>query len=165
MAEMSILPLRLDPHAAERGWGFLKCWGWKWLLVYRRLLPFWLRKSAGIHSCERFASVFFAEDYTEEQAVAHVRRFLDIVACTTAFGKNGEGKEKGSAAKKRSSAAAPLEDEGDPAKAEGKGNKGAADVAAIHPPSKLGQFYDFFSFSHIPSPIQCELLVILLFLS
>ncbi|XP_031484189.1 protein REDUCED CHLOROPLAST COVERAGE 2-like [Nymphaea colorata] len=116
-----------------------------------------LKDAVEITSLKPCVLTIVEEDYTEEQAVAHVRRFLDIVSCTTAFGKNGEGKEKGAAAKKRSSpppTPAPLDEEGDPAKAEGKGNKGAADVAAIHPPSKLGQFYDFFSFSHIPSPIQ-----------
>lgn len=32
----------------------------------------------------------FAEDYTEEHAVAHIRRLLDIVACTTCFGSSGK---------------------------------------------------------------------------
>jgi len=30
------------------------------------------------------------------------------------------------------------------------------DMAGMCPPSKLGQFYEFFSFSHITPPIQCE---------
>lgn len=30
------------------------------------------------------------------------------------------------------------------------------DMAGMCPPSKLGQFYEFFSFSHTTPPIQCE---------
>lgn len=30
------------------------------------------------------------------------------------------------------------------------------DMAGMCPPSKLGQFYEFFSFSHVTPPIQCE---------
>ncbi|KAF3782810.1 TSS protein [Nymphaea thermarum] len=90
------------------------------------------------------------EDYTEEKAVAHVRRFLDIVACTTAFGKNGE---KGSAGKKQGSSS-PLATSTNIEAAERPDGKNSRGSTPIHPPSKLGQFYDFFSFSHVPSPIQ-----------
>lgn len=29
-------------------------------------------------------------------------------------------------------------------------------AAAIYPPLKLGQFYDFFSCSHLTPPVQCK---------
>ncbi|CAN6449876.1 unnamed protein product [Victoria cruziana] len=90
------------------------------------------------------------EDYTEEQAVGHVRRFLDIVACTTAFGKNGE---KGAAGKKQGSSS-PTAASTNAEAAETHDGKNSRGSTLIHPPSKLGQFYDFFSLSHVPSPIQ-----------
>jgi len=36
--------------------------------------------------------ISFAEDYDEDRAVAHVRRLLDIVACTTNFGHSSAAK-------------------------------------------------------------------------
>lgn len=39
-----------------------------------------------------------AEDYDEESATAHVRRLLDIVACTTSFGPSGNKDTSASAA-------------------------------------------------------------------
>jgi protein TIF31 len=78
-----------------------------------------------------------AEDYTEDLAVAHVRRLLDIVACTTAFGT------------KKPDAAAPEID-----KSANPGSPGGEEP--IYPPPKLGQFYDFFTFSHLTPPLHCE---------
>ena len=43
---------------------------------------------AGRRICVEVPTTFSpsrAEDYTEELAIAHVRRLLDIVACTTVF--------------------------------------------------------------------------------
>jgi protein TIF31 len=171
------------------------------------------------------------EDYTEPLAIAHVRRLLDIVACTTFFGPSGkqleQPKQPGSSSsseltrspssqaissgedRPQSSAAAGVQEEEimirdsddaagavirrrrrssdgretkktatitpEVAKAattergvfKGKPEAAAAmaaakeatekgDMTGMCPPSKLGQFYEFLSFSHLTPPIQCE---------
>ncbi|CAH1432698.1 unnamed protein product [Lactuca virosa] len=109
------------------------------------------------------------EDYTEESAVAHVRRLLDIVACTTAFGGSSNSpKNTSTAAPPRSKESGSSDGEtGQDKKSNGEDKSPKADVsissdpsekgdaaAEIYPPPKLGQFYDFFSFSHLTAPIQ-----------
>ncbi|KAI7737604.1 hypothetical protein M8C21_015533 [Ambrosia artemisiifolia] len=98
------------------------------------------------------------EDYTDDLAVAHVRRLLDIVACTTAFGgstttpktsrptanRPGSSDEESGQEKKTKAEAAIGSDQSE------KGDP----MAEIYPPPRLGQFYDFFSFSHLTPPIQ-----------
>ena len=64
--------------------------------------------------------------------MTHIRRLLDITACTSAF--NGSPKPK--AAKDQN-----LDLGGD---------------VSMCPPPRLGQFYDFFSFSHLTPPFQCQ---------
>ena len=83
-------------------------------------------------------TINFADDYTEKDAITHVRRLLDIVACTTTFGPKVGRKETG-----------PKEGEVENGKKE---DKGEIDMS---PPPRLAQFYDFFSFSHLTPPIQC----------
>ncbi|XP_062184018.1 protein REDUCED CHLOROPLAST COVERAGE 2-like isoform X2 [Phragmites australis] len=99
------------------------------------------------------------EEYaTEEQAVAHVRRLLDIVACTTAFAKHRNGAAK----HKPSRHGRPTTPPSPPAPASTGANGGEAappiseahDMAAIRPPPKLGEFYDFFSFAHLTPPVH-----------
>ncbi|KAJ4851671.1 hypothetical protein Tsubulata_014495 [Turnera subulata] len=120
------------------------------------------------------------EDYGEEsQAVAHVRRLLDIVACTTRFAKpkrpqsppsssSSESKNKKSRPPQATSPVAaatatstvangPQPTPSSPPVSE-KASVSAAmsesmDMAAIHPTPKLSEFYDFFSFSHLTPPI------------
>lgn len=111
------------------------------------------------------------EDYSEEtQAEAHVRRLLDIVACTTRFGKSKggratvtssptafsagtESRAKKSKAQSSSRPSSPTNGEvktprtPDPALGEGY------DMVAIHPIPKLSDFYEFFNFSHLTPPI------------
>jgi protein TIF31 len=180
------------------------------------------------------------EDYTEPLAMAHVRRLLDIVACTTFFGPSGKQLEQpkqpvssssseltrspssqainsGEDRPQSSSAAGAQEEEimirdsddaagavirrrrrrrrssegGETKKTttitpevaksgvvtkaattergvfKGKPEAAAAmaaakeatekgDMTGMCPPSKLGQFYEFLSFSHLTPPIQCE---------
>ncbi|XP_061340080.1 protein REDUCED CHLOROPLAST COVERAGE 3 [Gastrolobium bilobum] len=117
------------------------------------------------------------EDYAEEaQAVAHVRRLLDIVACTTRFGKPKRGlsspdskpKKNGKAQHQNKTSLSP------PATPNGESRVGSPSseppaspisdnvgMVAIHPTPKLSDFYEFFSFSHLSSPIlhlkRCEL--------
>ncbi|XP_022731941.1 protein TSS [Durio zibethinus] len=97
------------------------------------------------------------EDYTEDLAIAHIRRLLDIFACTTSFGSPKPAartvpKEPGF----KESAAS---DNGPSHGSESSDNSKAKekiDAAAVSmcPPPRLGQFYDFFSFSHLTPPIQ-----------
>ncbi|WOL13883.1 protein TSS [Canna indica] len=114
------------------------------------------------------------EEYTEELAIAQIRRLLDIVACTTAFGTS-PARNAGSAASppaggggKGDTAKAVEASKDDAAETSPKTKAGSkkadsptaasADSAykdePMYPPPKLGQFYDFFSFSHLASPLQ-----------
>ncbi|WCJ40513.1 Tetratricopeptide repeat (TPR)-like superfamily protein [Euphorbia peplus] len=99
------------------------------------------------------------EDYTEEaHAVAHVRRLLDIVACTTRFSKN----KKSSTNARTPRGIIPQADGIVPHTALSPSPTttptGAAvsenmDMASIHPAPKLSDFYEFFSFAHLSPPI------------
>ncbi|WOG99273.1 hypothetical protein DCAR_0518621 [Daucus carota subsp. sativus] len=102
------------------------------------------------------------EKYTEEQhAVAHVRRLLDIVACTTRYDKPKNGKPNSPTAHAVGSGKARTRDpvpNADPPPENGEPTAAAAaieslDMAAIHPIPKLSDFYDFFAFSHLSPPI------------
>lgn len=124
----------------------------------------------------------------------HIRRLLDIVACTTSFGFASAGgktagrsnskdpvgiKESASAETEPSQQQSPTADNGletspkpesgdqkpdsgNGAIQRGGGEKGEksekvdGDISMC-PPPRLGQFYDFFSFSHLTPPIHCEL--------
>ncbi|KAL5207441.1 hypothetical protein ABZP36_031876 [Zizania latifolia] len=88
------------------------------------------------------------ESYTEELAVAHVRRLLDIVACTTAFGSRKQPEQKPASP----DAPAPAPEADKAAKIESPGAVGGEEP--MYPPPKLGQFYEFFSFSHLSPPLH-----------
>jgi hypothetical protein len=106
----------------------------------------------------------FAEEYaTAEQAEAHVRRLLDILACTTAFARPRDGAAKHRASKHGRPATPPSSPTPASTGAHGVASGEAAppiseahDMAAIRPPPKLGEFYDFFSFAHLTPPVHCE---------
>ncbi|VAH37969.1 unnamed protein product [Triticum turgidum subsp. durum] len=94
------------------------------------------------------------------EIVAHVRRLLDIVACTTAFAK---AKQHKSSSKHAQRPATPPSPPPAPASAPGANGGGggeapaiseAHDMQAIGPPPKLGEFYDFFSFAHLTPPLH-----------
>ncbi|PWZ43715.1 Protein TSS [Zea mays] len=101
------------------------------------------------------------EEYaTAEQAESHVRRLLDILACTTAFAKPRDGAAKHRPSKHSRPATPPA-----PASPGAHGavsGEAAApppiseahDMAAIRPPPKLGDFYDFLSFAHLTPPVH-----------
>ena len=102
------------------------------------------------------------EDYTEEsQALAHVRRLIDIVACTTRFAKPKNGRAAnaatdGRAKKIRAHTAATSGPPSPPPSNEEVRSPPVTesyDMAAIHPIPKLSDFYEFFSFSHLSPPI------------
>ncbi|GER39505.1 tetratricopeptide repeat protein [Striga asiatica] len=140
-------------------------------------------------------SIHLREEYTEAQAVAHVRRLLDIVACTAYFGGSSSssssshkaGCRTGSKDPGPKEATSPHSDPGSqneapdfcpkpksadakaavspkhkpgipeapvPAVGPDSAAKGESTAAMMCPPPRLGQFYDFFSFSHLTSPIQ-----------
>ncbi|KAK4837938.1 hypothetical protein QYF36_009678 [Acer negundo] len=117
------------------------------------------------------------EDYrTEAEAVGHVRRLLDIVACTTRFSKSRNAKSPSSESRaKKNGGGRPhhptaTANRPQPSDADNQGGPHATllpsdeasitsamspslDMAAIHPTPKLSEFYDFFSFSHLSPPI------------
>ncbi|CAI8587235.1 unnamed protein product [Vicia faba] len=88
------------------------------------------------------------EDYcSEESVVIHIRRLLDITACTSAFRKSNAAASVESKPTGKSNAAASVES---------KPKDQNLDLAdgSMYPPPRLGQFYDFFSFSHLTPPFQ-----------
>ncbi|CAK9164899.1 unnamed protein product [Ilex paraguariensis] len=112
------------------------------------------------------------EDYTDEsQALEHVRRLLDIVACTTRFAKPKSGKVTTTAASGGSGAggkakksgthhcttsgpqSSPSYGEARPSEPSVSAISESYDMVAIHPLPKLSDFYEFFSFSHLCPPI------------
>ncbi|XP_054780206.1 protein REDUCED CHLOROPLAST COVERAGE 3 isoform X2 [Prosopis cineraria] len=114
------------------------------------------------------------EDYIEEaQAIAQVRRLLDIVACTSRFAKPRRAlTSPDSKAKKNSKAQQNQKhNSGPPTTPNGEFQIGSPvtvspisdniGMVAIHPTPKLSDFYEFFSFSHLSPPIlhlkRCEL--------
>ncbi|KAJ8750965.1 hypothetical protein K2173_016146 [Erythroxylum novogranatense] len=135
-----------------------------------------LKDSVEIVSLKPCHLTIVEEEYTEEQAVAHVRRLLDIVACTTSFGQSNPTSRKDSGSKDGGAAVESslcAENDGGndvnhKPKSIDKKSKAAKD-GAVHssekmneaagqvsmcPPPRLGQFYDFFSFSHLTPPVQ-----------
>ncbi|KAL8242917.1 hypothetical protein R6Q59_013219 [Mikania micrantha] len=103
------------------------------------------------------------EDYTEDLAVAHVRRLLDIVACTTAFGGSSTTPKTTGPTPGRATANRPGSSDEVSGGQDKKSSNGVISsdqlekgdpMAEIYPPPRLGQFYDFFSFSHLTPPIQ-----------
>ncbi|XP_057772797.1 protein REDUCED CHLOROPLAST COVERAGE 3 [Salvia miltiorrhiza] len=102
------------------------------------------------------------EDYTDEsRAVSHVRRLLDIVACTTRFAKPKGGGGGGGAesrpkkSKVQQSTAVPARQDGESRLPETTQSvvSGNYEMVAIHPIPKLSDFYEFFSLSHLSPPI------------
>lgn len=140
-----------------------------------------------------FLPNILAEDYTEELAVAHIRRLLDIVACTTSFGGSSNSPKsppritpKDIPSKESCltdyEAALPSPEIGDKKVAAGSGGgaqnlrhgpkglrnldgsndgseKADGSISMCLPP-RLGQFYEFFSFSYLTPPLQCELIYV-----
>ncbi|XP_062078483.1 protein REDUCED CHLOROPLAST COVERAGE 2 isoform X2 [Humulus lupulus] len=138
-----------------------------------------LKDSVDILSLKPSHLTIVEEDYTEELAVAHIRRLLDIVACTTSFGSSASKlagrpnpKEPGLNDTETGSNAATTTATVNAGAGEQK--PGAAAIAGVQksssydaktgecvdpavsmcPPPRLGQFYDFFSFSHLTPPLH-----------
>lgn len=106
--------------------------------------------------------VFFfptAEDYDEDAAAVHVRRLLDIVACTTCFGpsaadagKNAQDKNSG----KKSNKAPANAKQSSPPPGPTSSSVGEGEGEMSNSCPTLGSFYEFFSLSHLTPPLQCE---------
>ncbi|KAL8457034.1 hypothetical protein ACS0TY_035027 [Phlomoides rotata] len=96
-------------------------------------------------------------DYTHEsRAVSHVRRLLDIVACTARFAKPKGGAGSGSESrlkKSKTQQSTTVEVPQDGELRSPSAVTGSYDMVAIHPIPKLSDFYEFFSFSHLSPPI------------
>ncbi|KAJ1377512.1 Tetratricopeptide-like helical domain superfamily [Sesbania bispinosa] len=89
------------------------------------------------------------EDYDEERAVAHVRRLLDIVACTTSFGPSSPTATTAPPKSTKSQATAAKQSPKDAVAAAADG-----DGEISHSCPKLESFYDFFSLSNLTAPLQ-----------
>ncbi|KAJ8767706.1 hypothetical protein K2173_020646 [Erythroxylum novogranatense] len=122
-----------------------------------------LKDSVDIVSLKPYHITIVEEDYTEEQAVAHVRRLLDIVACTTSFGQSSHkpsGRSKEFVPKDVESSACTENAGNDAQKSTDRKSKTGKDGTipaapeSMYTPPRLGQFYDFFSFSHLSPPVQ-----------
>nr|XP_015888747.1 protein REDUCED CHLOROPLAST COVERAGE 1 [Ziziphus jujuba var. spinosa] len=106
------------------------------------------------------------EEYDDDRATAHVRRVLDLVACTTSFGPSSSSKDQNSKLDPPNSAAGAKNALGVQDKnakksstTKSQGLSGAnteVDTVAemSHSLPKLGSFYEFFSLSHLTPPIQ-----------
>ncbi|XP_038708988.1 protein TSS-like [Tripterygium wilfordii] len=108
------------------------------------------------------------EDYDEERAVSHVRRLLDIVACTTCFGPAATKKDasKSDAAKNvpatqdkcakknttKSQLATAATTISKQSNSKDVAVDGGGDMSESFP--KFGSFYDFFSLAHLTPPLQ-----------
>ncbi|XP_030488790.2 protein REDUCED CHLOROPLAST COVERAGE 1 [Cannabis sativa] len=110
------------------------------------------------------------EDYDDETATAHVRRVLDLVACTTSFGASPAGKDQNTkpdasvsvgGGKGASGAQEKNSKKFTITKSQGSSGPTKQDVAVVdseadlsHSCPKLGAFYEFFSLSHLTPPLQ-----------
>ncbi|KAK8974230.1 hypothetical protein V6N11_034599 [Hibiscus sabdariffa] len=103
-------------------------------------------------------SDYSQEDYNEESAVAHVRRVLDIVACTTYFGPPATVKDQPNASKNTSV----VQDKGGVVVSTDKeslSKSSSEDVpvdagAMSQSRPRLGTFYEFFSLCYLTPPLQ-----------
>ncbi|KAL9244698.1 hypothetical protein vseg_018447 [Gypsophila vaccaria] len=103
-----------------------------------------------------------AEYENEAQVVAHVRRLLDIVACTTWFSKP-KGPRPTSAEQKLKKPKSqgtvnvgPTKVRSGPKNENGPSKSiisGENDMEALHQIPRISEFYDFFSFSHLTPPV------------
>ncbi|KAG9448274.1 hypothetical protein H6P81_014402 [Aristolochia fimbriata] len=119
------------------------------------------------------------EDYEEEDAVAHVRRVLDLVACTTCFGSSsGDSSTSSKDESGKNGAGGSQEKDKDKQKSDDRAKKKhhpsksqppppppssspSKDAAALEEEGetsgacpRLGSFYEFFSLSHLTPPLQ-----------
>ncbi|GMP43789.1 hypothetical protein CsSME_00013018 [Camellia sinensis var. sinensis] len=128
-----------------------------------------LKDTVDVAALKPYVLALIEEDYDEESATAHVRRVLDIVACTTSFGpsaikesnaesgKNARGAQDTKAAKKSGKSPANNKKSSSPPSTPPQSPKdvsveGEGEMSNSCP--KLGSFYEFFSLSHLTPPLQ-----------
>lgn len=125
-----------------------------------------LKDSVDVSALKPCTLTLVEEDYDEELAAAHVRRLLDVVACTTCFGTLPSGKDQNGGkldgngrnssgaldknAKKSPNSAASAAS----GKFDGAAKQDESEAEISHSCPKLGTFYDFFSLSHLTPPLQ-----------
>ncbi|CAA6671503.1 unnamed protein product [Spirodela intermedia] len=139
-----------------------------------------LKDSVDVAALKPCVLTLVEEEYDEAQAVAHVRRLLDVVACTACFGGSPARDVASSTAAATPAEAAVSSGSKEKARSSGGSSKqpsqeplllspstppsneaSAAAVAAAEVEAemsgacpKLGSFYDFFSLSHLVPPLQ-----------
>ncbi|XP_056858788.1 protein REDUCED CHLOROPLAST COVERAGE 1-like [Raphanus sativus] len=91
------------------------------------------------------------EDYNEGTAMAHVRRLLDVVACTTCFGPSPEKPDSVKNAQVKGGGKNPKQTETSPPPKDAVVDE-AGETSHSFP--KLGSFYEFFSLAHLTPPLQ-----------
>lgn len=87
--------------------------------------------------------------------MAHVRRLLDVVACTTCFGPSPEKPDSVKNAQVKGGGKNPKQTETSPPPKDAVVDE-AGETSHSFP--KLGSFYEFFSLAHLTPPLQCKIL-------
>ncbi|XP_057454810.1 protein REDUCED CHLOROPLAST COVERAGE 1 isoform X3 [Lotus japonicus] len=111
-----------------------------------------LKDSVDVSALKPCFLTLVEEDYDEERAVAHVRRLLDIVACTTTFGPSSTPKNAATTAPKSKPPPANPSPKDATAAAAAAAADGDGEIS--HSCPKLDSFYEFFSLSNLTAPIQ-----------
>ncbi|KAF2545067.1 hypothetical protein F2Q70_00019131 [Brassica cretica] len=100
------------------------------------------------------------EDYNEGTAMAHVRRLLDVVACTTCFGPSPEKFDSVKNAQAKGGGKNPKQTETSPPPSPAPKDAVVDEAGETsHSFPKLGSFYEFFSLAHLTPPLQYVRLV------
>ncbi|XP_055810879.1 protein REDUCED CHLOROPLAST COVERAGE 1-like [Solanum dulcamara] len=120
-----------------------------------------LKDTVDISALKPCVLTLVEEDYNEESATSHVKRLLDIVACTTCYGpSNGDSGENSEATndtksvKKSSKLRKNGKDKRSPSPPEEAAAAVDEDGEMSNSCPKLGSFYEFFSLSHLTPPLQ-----------
>ncbi|CAA0827206.1 Tetratricopeptide repeat (TPR)-like superfamily protein [Striga hermonthica] len=133
-----------------------------------------LKDTVDVSALKSCTLTLVEEDYDGGSATAHIRRLLDIVACTTSFGpsagkdspaKDGRGTQDRKTSKKSSKSPRSRSNTGSPPPA-APSAAADADSKEVSSPAvdgegemnntspKLASFYEFFSLSHLTPPLQ-----------
>ncbi|XP_059318217.1 protein REDUCED CHLOROPLAST COVERAGE 1-like isoform X2 [Lycium ferocissimum] len=103
-----------------------------------------LKDSVDVSALKPCVLTLAEEEYDEESATSHIKRLLDIIGCTTCFGpSNGNKSVKKSSSKPRRNS-----------KYKQSPSPSAVDEDGEMSSPKIGSFYEFFSLSHLTSPLH-----------
>lgn len=116
-----------------------------------------LKEAVDVSALKPCVLTLVEEHYDEGLAVAHVRRLLDIVACTSSFGpsppKDASSSPSAAAAVPAAAAAAGAnKQKSPPPSPKDASPEGEAEMSGASP--RLGAFYEFFSLSQLTPPVQ-----------